>query len=115
MKRLCAAVFLLAVFVGYSLVPIAQSLTTCGQGIVVRADSAVIIDAWRVYSYMPPPSPERQVSPAATLPVGTPAPSKIVLGESLPDDLRIGIETSDGTVYVPLSAVRSLAIKAPKR
>jgi len=88
--------------------PIAQ-VQTCGQGVVLRAGGALIIDGWTTY-VMPPGFAPSPASPApATVPGGlTPLaqPTRVILGPSLPGDMPVCVETATGSKCAALTAVR---------
>jgi hypothetical protein len=116
MRKLCLAVFVLAALAGYTLQSAAQSMmpqTLAGTGVSLRADSIITIDAWTNYA-----APTMAANPTiASRPLTTTsAPSKVILGESLADDLRICVEGHTGTTCTTLGAVRTLAgVASPKR
>lgn len=88
-----------------------QPVQTCGQGVVLRADSSILIDGWKVWAT--PPTPGMiPPSPSAPMPAQqTDAPSKITIGPTVRDEIPVCLETAAGSRCVTLKQVRALALK----
>lgn len=87
-----------------SAVAVAQgTLQPCGGGIAVRTDGSVLVDAWQSWT-----ASAMQANPTLgkSLPDSRQNPTAITLGQSLGDDVRICVESSDGSKCVALGSLR---------
>ena len=78
---------------------------TCSQGVIIRTNGSIIIDAWRTFDSSPP-GPVK--FPSTT---GTPQPTSVQFGYTLPDNLKVCVEDkeADGSTCIELAAIRTLA------
>lgn len=96
MKRIIILITVLLV------VGISQPVSTqnsCGQGILQRVDGGLIIDSFTIFT--------GTIAPGMPS-LGKPGPTSITFGKTLPDDLPLCIETSNGSHCISLKTIRTL-------
>lgn len=94
-----------------SLMSVGQSMTPCGQGVVIRPTNAIVIDKW--VSWMNPPgsvmlAPSTNANaPALLQPID--APSRIIIGESVSSNVPVCVEVGNSTKCMTLGDIRKAA------
>jgi hypothetical protein len=113
MRTVALSVLAFAVMFGGGIalawLPDAQSIQVCGQGIVLRGDGAIVIDAWKVWDMkaVSPNTPSERL--AATQSQPTLYPTKVEFALGVSDATRVCFEEVGGNTHcVDLAALRKV-------
>jgi hypothetical protein len=90
-------------------------LQQCGQGVIIRADSTLMVDKWTAWGTQANDEASPRPLPPGPVPLAVKqiaAPVRIILGATLEDPTPVWLETKDGTMVVTLGAIRTQANKA---
>jgi len=101
MRRAIALAIVIAASLSAS--PRAQ-LQSCGQGIAIRADGSIVIDAWLSYEVPNPPTPGPPLPGSPTRVM----PKRILLGSTITDDVQVCFETAMGSTCIPVKTLKTL-------
>lgn len=86
-----------------------QSVMTCGQGAIQRADGGILIDGYTIYANVTMPSPNNPPGfpqREALMPASKPGPTSVTLGKTIDGKTPICIESETGSKCIPLSTIR---------
>jgi hypothetical protein len=94
----------LLVVVAMAQTPFAQ---VCGSGVVIRSGGSVIVDKWDTFENVSPIVTDPRIMTTQPAPKQISYPKVITLGKTLEDDVKIFIETEEGSKVITMKELRS--------